>query len=58
MDDDVNVYENFGLQSYDSSPMHLTQMTKRVMPLKPLWEWGITLFANTSVNAFAQEITL
>lgn len=50
--------ENFGLQSYDSSPMHSLRTSQHTMPLKPLWKWGITLFAIVSANAFAQDVTL
>ena len=50
--------ENFGMQSYDSSPMHSKATIKRAMPLKPLWKWGIALIAAISGNALAQEVTL
>jgi len=52
------VCENFGMQSYDSSPMHSKATIKRAMPLKPLWKWGIALIAAISGNALAQEVTL
>ena len=52
------VCENFGMQSYDSSPMYSKQTIKRALPLKPLWNWGIALFAAVSSGAFAQEVTL
>ena len=47
---------NFGLQSYDSSPMRPMQTAEHAMPLKSLWKWRITQIAMISADVFAPEM--